>query len=129
LGGICVGCIQAQTCHTGRCPTGVATQDPVRQRALVVPDKADRVFNFHHNTLHALKEIIQAAGLRHPAELRAHHIVRRVSSHEVRLMSELLKYLEPNDLLNGNYRYSLFEKYWPLAQSDSFSPKAELAAT
>ena len=58
-----VGCIQAQTCHTGRCPTGVATQDPVRQRALVVPDKADRVFNFHHNTLHALKEIIQATGL------------------------------------------------------------------
>jgi len=47
----------------------------------------------------------------------------------VRLMSELLKYLEPNDLLTGNYRYSLFEKYWPLAQSDSFSPRVELAAT
>ncbi|MBW8838017.1 MAG: FMN-binding glutamate synthase family protein [Burkholderia sp.] len=122
-----VGCIQAQTCHTGRCPTGVATQDPVRQRALVVPDKADRVFSFHHNTLHALKEIVQAAGLKHPAELRAHHIVRRVSSHEVQLMSELLKYLEPNDLLNGNYRYSLYEKWWPVAQSDSFSPKVELA--
>ena len=122
-----VGCIQAQTCHTGRCPTGVATQDPVRQRALVVPDKADRVFSFHHNTLHALKEIIQAAGLKHPAELRAHHIVRRVSSHEVRLMSELLKYLEPNDLLNGTYRYSLYEKWWPVAQSDSFAPKVAVA--
>ena len=44
-------------------------------------------------------------------------------------MSELLKYLEPNDLLNGNYRYTLFEKYWPVAQSDSFAPKVELAAT
>jgi glutamate synthase domain-containing protein 2 len=124
-----VGCIQAQTCHTGRCPTGVATQDPVRQRALVVPDKSDRVFNFHHNTLHALQEIIQAAGLTHPAELRAHHIVRRVSSHEVSLMSDLLKYLEPNDLLNGNYRYSLYEKWWPVASAESFAPKVELAAT
>ena len=124
-----VGCIQAQTCHTGRCPTGVATQDPVRQRALVVPDKSDRVFNFHHNTLHALQEIIQAAGLRHPAELRAHHIVRRVSSHEVSLMSDLLKYLEPNDLLNGKYRYSLYEKWWPVASAESFAPKVELAAT
>jgi hypothetical protein len=65
--------------------------------------------------------------LKHPAELRAHHIVRRVSSHEVQLMSELLKYLEPDDLLNGNYRYSLYEKWWPVAQSDSFSPKVELA--
>ena len=34
-----VGCIQSEYCHTDRCPTGVATQDPTRQRALVVPDK------------------------------------------------------------------------------------------
>jgi glutamate synthase domain-containing protein 2 len=31
-----VGCIQAQRCHTGRCPTGVATQDPRYERGLVV---------------------------------------------------------------------------------------------
>ncbi|MFM8767253.1 MAG: FMN-binding glutamate synthase family protein, partial [Rubrivivax sp.] len=42
-----LGCIQAQTCHTGHCPTGVTTQDPARQRALVVPDKAERVYRFH----------------------------------------------------------------------------------
>ena len=42
-----LGCIQAQTCHTGHCPTGVTTQDPLRQQALVVPDKAERVYNFH----------------------------------------------------------------------------------
>ncbi|HEY3598369.1 MAG TPA: FMN-binding glutamate synthase family protein [Paraburkholderia sp.] len=118
-----VGCIQAQTCHTGRCPTGVATQDPVRQRALIVTDKSDRVFSYHHNTLHALKEIVQATGLRHPSDLRPHHIVRRVSSYEVRLMCDLLKYLEPNDLLNGNYRYTLYEKWWPVASSDSFTPE------
>jgi glutamate synthase domain-containing protein 2 len=122
-----VGCIQAQTCHSGRCPTGVATQDPVRQRAIVVPDKSDRVFSFHHNTLHALKEIVQAAGLQHPAELRAHHIVRRVSSHEVQLMSDLLKYLAPGDLLHGRYRYRLYEQWWPIASANSFTPRAELA--
>lgn len=118
-----LGCVQAQTCHTGRCPTGVTTQDPIRQRALVVPDKSDRVASFHRNTLHALKELIQAAGLHDPSELRAHHIVRRVSSYEVRLMSDLLKYLEPGDLLTGNYRYQLYEKWWPLARSDSFALK------
>jgi len=116
-----LGCIQAQTCHTGRCPTGVTTQDPIRQLALVVPDKSDRVASFHRNTLHALKELVQAAGLHNPAELRAHHIVRRTSSYEVRLMSDLLKYLEPGDLLTGNYRYQLYEKWWPLARSDSFT--------
>ncbi len=58
-----LGCIQAQTCHTGHCPTGVTTQDPLRQQALVVPDKGERVYNFHQQTLHALKELVQAAGL------------------------------------------------------------------
>ncbi|WP_296652200.1 FMN-binding glutamate synthase family protein [Paraburkholderia sp.] len=119
-----VGCIQAQKCHSDRCPTGVATQDPVRQRALNVPDKGERVFNFHHNTLLALKELIQAAGLASPDDLRAHHIVRRVSSYEVRLMSDLLKYLSPGDLLEGRYRYHLYEKWWPAARSDSFAPEA-----
>ena len=46
-----LGCLQAQTCHTGQCPTGVATQDPLRQQALAVPDKLERVYRFHHHTL------------------------------------------------------------------------------
>ncbi|MXJ60008.1 FMN-binding glutamate synthase family protein, partial [Escherichia coli] len=62
-----LGCIQAQKCHTDRCPTGVATQDPSRQKALVVPDKAERVHQYHAHTLHALLELTQAAGLQHPA--------------------------------------------------------------
>ena len=68
-----VGCIQSQSCHTNRCPVGVATQDPHRQRALVVPQKAERVHQFHHNTVEALSEIIAAAGLNHPAEILPRH--------------------------------------------------------
>ena len=58
-----LGCLQAQSCHTGHCPTGVSTQDPLRQQSLVVGDKTERVFNFHQVTLKALKELVQAAGL------------------------------------------------------------------
>ena len=65
-----LGCIQAQACHTGHCPTGVTTQDPHRQQALVVPSKTDRVYMFHNQTLHALKELVQAAGPHAPAR---HH--------------------------------------------------------
>ena len=66
-----VGCIQSESCHTDRCPTGVATQDPTRQRALVVPDKIERVANFHRATLHELAEMTAAAGLRSPARVQA----------------------------------------------------------
>src|SRR5207237_852529 len=61
-----LGCIQSLSCHTDRCPTGVTTQDPSRNRALVVPHKVERVFNYHHATLHALTELPAAAGLAHP---------------------------------------------------------------
>lgn len=121
-----LGCIQSQSCHTDRCPTGIATQDPLRQRALVVPDKAERVANFHQNTLKALAELIAAAGLNHPSELKPHHLVRRVSANQVKLASALLPYLESGQLLSeGNPEIELpevFAKYWPIAQAESFNP-------
>ena len=84
-----IGCIQSQSCHTNKCPTGVATQDPLRQRALVVPDKAERVRNFHRNTLKGLAEMLAAAGLEHPSQLEAKHLVRRITDTEIRLFSQL----------------------------------------
>ncbi len=122
-----VGCIQAQACHTDKCPSGVATQDLGRQRALVVPDKAERVRNFHHNSLDALGELLQAAGLTHPEQLRAHHVVRRISSAEVKLLSAIYPELEKGDLLAGNYRLKIFEICWPLAQAHSFEPSRSVA--
>ena len=116
-----LGCIQAQSCHTGKCPTGVTTQDPVRQRALVVPDKAERVRSFHRSTLHALKELVQPADLHHPQEVSAHHIVRRLSDTEVRLLSNLIPQVAPSALLGPlDAQHSVFRTYWPQASAHSF---------
>ncbi len=83
-----LGCLQAQTCHTGNCPTGVTTQDPLREKSLVVDDKTERVYNYHAMTMHALKELVQAAGLMHPRDVTAHHIVRRSSDGKVRSLAQ-----------------------------------------
>ena len=120
-----LGCIQSLSCHTDKCPTGVTTQDPVRQRALVVPDKAERVFHFHQNTLKTLGELIAAAGLTHPSDLRPHHLSRRVSPNKVELASALLEYLQPEQLLDPSLIDSLpdvFRTYWPIARAESFHP-------
>ncbi len=122
-----LGCIQAQSCHTGKCPTGVTTQDPVRQQALVVPDKAERVRNFHRSTLHALQELVQAAGLSHPSELSAHHIVRRLTDTEVRLLSNLIMKVQPGALLGSlDAQDNVFRQYWPLASAHSFRANGRL---
>ena len=116
-----VGCIQAQSCHTGECPTGVATQDPLRQRAIVVPDKAARVENFHRNTLHALSELVAAAGLSHPSELRPHHFLRRASSDKVISFAEQYEYLTPGQLLADPGSSVRFGEAWAISRADSFA--------
>ena len=117
-----LGCIQSQSCHTNRCPTGVATQDESRQRALVVPDKAERVRRFHASTLHALADLIAAAGLRHPSEIAPRHMVRRVSATEVRLFSELHTFLKRGALVDGSLSDGLYAKSWAMASATSFDP-------
>ena len=115
-----IGCIQSQSCHTNQCPTGVATQDPLRQKALVVEDKGDRVYNFHHNTLHALAEMVASAGLKHPSELTPRHLAKRISDTEVRNYLQLFVYLEPGELLRETIRYEFYRRMWDLAQADTF---------
>ncbi len=122
-----LGCLQAQTCHTGHCPTGVATQDPQRQRALVVPDKTERVWRFHQNTLKALQELVQACGLDHPSQIKASHIVRRAADHSVSLLANQLAFVKPgalNAAIEGraDWPHNVFRLYWPLAQTASFMP-------
>ena len=120
-----LGCIQAQACHTGHCPTGVTTQDPARQRALVVTDKAERVYRFHQGTLEALKELIQAAGLHDPSEFEPSHIVRR-SGRGVTLLSQSLTLVKPGALLRADlgdepWPFDLYRNYWPRASADRFT--------
>lgn len=123
-----LGCIQSQTCHTDRCPTGITTQDPRRWKHLDVPDKAARVRNFHENTLIALKELVQATGLSHPCELGPEHVIRRVSSTEVRSLATLYKFVQPGELIGGVSEHAVFQRFWADARPDTFAPSQELVA-
>jgi glutamate synthase domain-containing protein 2 len=114
-----VGCIQSQHCHTDRCPTGVATQDPTRQRALFVPDKIQRVVNFHRATMHELAELTAAAGLDHPNEFRPIHISRRVSPSEVVTFADVYPALDTKALVNGTAP-PRWTQPWNMADAHSF---------
>ena len=116
-----LGCIQAQSCHTGECPTGVATQDPLRQRAIIVPDKAERVASFHRNTLHALAELVAAAGLSHPSELKPLHFQRRASSDKVISLAQQYEQLAPGQLLADPGSSPRFAEAWSHASPDNFA--------
>ena len=115
-----LGCVQSQSCHTNRCPVGVATQDPNRQKALVISDKSERVYNFHRNTLRTLSEFIAAIGLKHPSELRKDHF--QIVSQTHRDMREIaLSKLANGELLSGTNNPA-YRNHWEMADPESFSP-------
>jgi glutamate synthase domain-containing protein 2 len=117
-----LGCIQSLSCHTDRCPTGVATQDPGRARALDVPDKAMRVKQFQQSTLEVLAELVAATGIDHPSEFRPEHFRRRVSQFNVLRFDELYPRLQPGALLRGtdDPRYA---EPWAMADAKTFQPR------
>ncbi len=118
-----VGCIQSQSCHTDRCPVGVATQDAARQRAIVVPDKAERVRNFHRATLMSLAELVAAAGLDHPLQFKLDHFSRRITAREVVSFAELYPQLDEGVLMTGTAD-ARFRDAWAMAQAHTFAPAA-----
>jgi len=84
-----------------------------------VPDKAERVVNFHQNTMKALKELLGAAGLAHPSELGPEHVIRRVSSNEVRSLSAL-PLAAAGELLGEVPASPVYQVFWKNARPDSF---------
>jgi glutamate synthase domain-containing protein 2 len=96
-----LGCIQALKCNTNKCPTGVATSDPKLVYGLVPEQKAARVHSFHQKTVQSFLEMLGAAGLTHPDELCADHVVRRVDAGRIKSLAELYPRFEPGCLLSG----------------------------
>lgn len=117
-----VGCIQAQSCHTNLCPVGVATQDKERQKALDIPTKSERVYNFQQNTLKALAEMIAAAGLQHPSEIKAHHLAQRINDREIKNYAQLHFWMKKNELLSCENKdeENFYFRMWNLASAEKF---------
>jgi glutamate synthase domain-containing protein 2 len=121
-----VGCIQAQSCHTNRCPVGVATQDRLLQRALDVGDKSQRAFHFQHNMMESLKEIVAAAGLDHPGQLKPIHICKRMGEAKILTYDQAYDFLEAGELLQGCDN-PVYQRSWEAASPETFTAQIATA--
>lgn len=114
-----LGCIQALRCNDNTCPTGVATQDPDRAKALDVPSKADRVRNFHEATVESFLDLVGAMGLDHADKLGPWHIYRRVENETMKTYAEIYPYLQPGELL-GEQINPVYRDDWARANAAAF---------
>ncbi|MDF1750115.1 MAG: FMN-binding glutamate synthase family protein [Alphaproteobacteria bacterium] len=110
-----LGCIQARACHTNKCPTGIATQDRMRQAGLDIPDKSSRVANFHHNTLYGFAEMLGAMGLKSTMEIT----FEMINFRETHFSGNLLSRLNPGQLLTSNCPDE-YARHWRIANPDHF---------
>ena len=113
-----LGCIQARSCNTDRCPTGIATTNPARAQGLVVSDKAQRVANFHRATIENLGELLAAAGLDNLDQLEPRHINRRVQGTDIRTYEQLYPVIESGCLLGEDTIPDDWKKDWQSASAD-----------
>jgi glutamate synthase domain-containing protein 2 len=116
-----LGCIQARTCNTDNCPTGIATQNPSRNKAIIVTNKSQRVANFQRETVKNLVELVGAAGLNSVDKLEPKHLNRRVEGINIKSYEELYPTIKANSLLSDkesipeNWRYDMAQAnaaYW-----------------
>lgn len=114
-----LGCVQSMQCHTGDCPTGVATQKAWRQRGLVVEDKGPRVARFQKQTLHSLREIVVAMGLDSPWEITPPDLRERIDGARSDAIDQFYPFIEPGVLLEDPGSTPL-AAHWQQARADSF---------
>jgi glutamate synthase domain-containing protein 2 len=84
-----LGCIQALKCDSGKCPVGIATQNPSLYKGLDSSDKSVRVYNFHKNTIAATREMMEACGFRSLADVHPSKFFRKMESLKTKSFSEL----------------------------------------
>ena len=114
-----LGCVQSMQCHTGHCPTGVATQMAWRQKGLVVEDKAPRVARFQKQTLHSLREITVAMGLPSPWQIEPKDMRERVNGARSDAIDRIYTFVQP-DALTVDPESTLLARHWRAARADSF---------
>lgn len=120
---LALGCLQSQKCHSNECPVGIATQDPMRERALLVDDKSIRIANFHRHTLKALTDLTAAAGFDSPEELSPTIFSRRLITGANENLTAAFPLLNEGELLTGECASPLWKIHWDQARTDSFKPK------
>ncbi len=115
-----IGCIQAVRCNTNTCPSGVATQDHHRMKAVVVDERKYNVANYHRVNIESFLDLVGAMGLTSPDQLTPNHIYRRTSNEMEKTYGQLYDFLEPGHLLRAKKIDENYAEHWAMAKSNAF---------
>ncbi|MFK7864851.1 MAG: FMN-binding glutamate synthase family protein [Pseudohongiellaceae bacterium] len=113
-----LGCVQAKACNTNHCPTGIATQDPGRAKAVDVEEKSVRVKNFQHATVEAFLELCGAMGFSDPCDLEPHDLFSRCEG-ELKNFDQIYEPMVDGQLFSDTAP-DTYRDDWLKASADTF---------
>ena len=113
-----LGCIQSRSCNTDKCPTGIATQDPARYKALDIDLKGERVANYHAAMIENLMEVLAAAGMEKLEQLGPADIHQRVGGTVVKNYAEMYPLIQTESLLDASTMPGHWKNTWGRADAD-----------
>ncbi len=112
-----LGCIQARHCNQDNCPTGIATQNPARYKALNIASKSKRVAHYHSSMIHHLTELVAAAGLNSVNDIQPADINHRINGIEVTNYAEMYPCLATDFLIADKEIPCSWQREWDMAQA------------
>ncbi len=115
-----LGCIQARNCNTDECPTGIATQNPVRYQALDIKNKGERVANYHQSMIYHMVDLLAVAGLKSTEDIKPEHINRRVDGSKIKTYAEIYEWLNTGCLLDEKTMPSNWRSNWAKANANNW---------
>ena len=93
---ISIGCIQAQKCHIGKCPVGIATQNKWLEAGINIKDKSQRFVGYIHTFRKELLSLSHTAGYHHPGQFTSKDIEISLGLGRYQPLSETLGYSKPS---------------------------------
>lgn len=115
---LALGCVQSKSCNTNKCPTGIATTDPARAKAIDVDDKSRRVSNYDAGTVEAFLDLCGALGYDDPTKLKATDLFERVGK-DLKNFDQIYTPLSSGQLLTTSIPAEYAED-WAKASAESF---------
>jgi glutamate synthase domain-containing protein 2 len=117
-----IGCIQSQKCHTDKCPTGVATQNPWLVHGLDPVSKAERCAHYITTLRKELVKVTAAVGVAHPGLITAEDIDIFCGDYEARSLAAVYGYKDGWGELGGALAEEITRLMHPQATFNEKTP-------
>lgn len=86
---LALGCVHALHCHTGKCPSGIATTDLRAQKALDIEAASERVATYAKTLIKESQMLAESCGYSDPSQIKPDDVMMQIEPGKFEYLSNL----------------------------------------